>query len=67
MATSLSQAEFITIFDMNGIRFSHPDQDKIGQMIVGGDGDRVLKGESYISTAKGTLGLSIRAFRPIFG
>lgn len=67
IATSLSQAEFITIFDMNGIRFSHPDQDKIGQMIVGGDGDRVLKGESYISTAKGTLGLSIRAFRPIFG
>ncbi|RKS87366.1 sensor histidine kinase regulating citrate/malate metabolism [Orbus hercynius] len=63
---ALTQVEFITIFDMNGIRFSHPDKDKIGQMIVGGDGDRVLQGESYISTAQGTLGLSIRAFRPIF-
>lgn len=65
-ATALSQVEFITIFDMQGIRFSHPDETKIGKMIVGGDGDKVLKGESYISTAKGTLGMSIRAFRPIF-
>lgn len=65
-ARTLAQVEFITIFDMRGIRFSHPNEEKIGKMIVGGDGDRVLQGESYISTAKGTLGMSIRAFRPIF-
>lgn len=65
-ARRLSQVEFITIFDMNGMRFSHPDKDKIGKMIVGGDGEQALKGQSYISTAKGTLGVSIRAFRPIY-
>lgn len=62
----ISQVEFITIFDMQGIRFSHPDKDKIGKRIVGGDGEAALRGESYLSTAKGTLGLSIRAFRPIY-
>ena len=65
-ARKMSQVEFITIFDMHGIRFSHPDKDKIGKKIVGGDGEAALRGESYLSTAKGTLGLSIRAFRPIY-
>ncbi|QIQ21346.1 DcuS/MalK family sensor histidine kinase [Zophobihabitans entericus] len=61
----LSQVEFITIFGMDGKRFTHPDVTKIGQMIVGGDGERALQGESYLSTAKGTLGVSIRSFHPI--
>lgn len=64
-ARRLSQVQFITIFDMKGIRFSHPDENKIGKKIVGGDGERALNGESYLSTAQGTLGLSIRAFKPI--
>ncbi|WP_392562583.1 DcuS/MalK family sensor histidine kinase [Orbus sturtevantii] len=65
-ARLLSQVEFITIFDMQGIRFSHPDKEQIGKKIVGGDGDAALRGESYLSTAEGTLGLSIRAFKPIY-
>lgn len=62
----LSQVGFVVIFDMQGLRFSHPDKNKIGQLIVGGDEQRALKGESYVSIAKGTLGDSVRAFRPIF-
>lgn len=62
----LSQVGFVVIFDMQGLRFSHPDKNKIGQLIVGGDEHRALKGESYVSIAKGTLGDSVRAFRPIF-
>lgn len=31
----------------------------------GGDGDRVLHGQTYLSSAKGSLGLSLRAFRPV--
>ncbi|WP_392565771.1 DcuS/MalK family sensor histidine kinase [Utexia brackfieldae] len=62
----LSQVEFITIFDMHGMRYSHPDKHKIGQFIMGGDGDRALRGESYFSVAQGTLGISVRAFKPIF-
>lgn len=65
-ARLLSQVEFITIFDMNKIRLSHPNSDNIGKLIVGGDGEPSLHGQSYLSTAKGTLGASIRAFEPIY-
>lgn len=65
-ARFFAQVEFITIFNMDGLRLSHPNVDKIGQHIVGGDGEKVLYGESYLSTAKGTLGVSIRAFKPIY-
>ncbi|GKX55278.1 two-component system sensor histidine kinase DcuS [Leminorella grimontii] len=58
--------EFIVVIDMKAIRVSHPDTAKIGKPMVGGDEGRVLNGESYISSAKGSLGLSQRAFKPIF-
>lgn len=58
--------EFIVIINMKAIRVSHPDITKIGKPMVGGDEGRVLNGESYISSAKGSLGLSLRAFKPIF-
>ena len=60
------QVEFVVVFDMNGTRLSHPDRDKIGQHLVGGDELPVLQGKAYISNAQGTLGPSLRAFRPIF-
>lgn len=62
----LAKVEFITIFDMNGIRYTHPNEQEIGQLVVGGDFERALKGEAYHSIADGTLGTSIRAFEPIF-
>ncbi|VFS48528.1 sensor histidine kinase [Budvicia aquatica] len=34
--------------------------------MVGGDEVRVLNGQTYISSAQGSLGLSLRAFKPIF-
>ncbi|MWP45875.1 DcuS/MalK family sensor histidine kinase [Gilliamella sp. Pas-s27] len=62
----LTQVDFVVVFNMQGVRLSHPDKNKIGQLIVGGDEGKVLKGESYTSIAEGTLGNSIRAFSPIF-
>jgi two-component system, CitB family, sensor histidine kinase MalK len=62
---ALTQTDFIVIFNMQGVRYSHPNKNEIGQFIVGGDEQRALNGESYTSIAKGTLGNSIRAFRPI--
>ncbi|QXM06547.1 ATP-binding protein [Crassaminicella indica] len=63
----LEGVDIITIADMNGIRYAHPNPDRIGQRFVGGDEVSVIKeGKSYISQAKGTLGVSIRAFEPIF-
>ncbi|MBD7912806.1 ATP-binding protein [Clostridium cibarium] len=59
--------EFIVVMDMEGIRYSHPVKSKIGEKFIGGDEQRVLKdGEEYISTASGSLGISVRAFSPIY-
>ncbi|MGG3466089.1 DcuS/MalK family sensor histidine kinase [Neobacillus pocheonensis] len=61
-----TNVEFIVVLDMKGIRKSHPNPDKIGERFVGGDEGPVLQGHEHISTAKGTLGYSLRAFTPIF-
>ncbi len=62
-----TQADFIVILDMEGVRYSHPVADRLGQYFVGGDEKRVLtKGEAYISEAVGTLGASKRAFVPVY-
>lgn len=61
----VTDVEFIVILDMQGLRLIHPDADKIGKPMEGGDGDRVLHGQTYLSSAKGSLGLSLRAFRPV--
>jgi two-component system, CitB family, sensor kinase len=58
-------AEFIVIGDRNEIRYSHPDPNRLGQKMVGGDNDRVFKGESVISESIGTLGPSLRGKAPI--
>lgn len=52
--------------DMNSIRKTHPDPHKIGKKFAGGDEQEALKGHQHISTAKGTLGVSQRAFVPVF-
>ncbi|QEK11409.1 sensor histidine kinase [Crassaminicella thermophila] len=63
----LDGVDIITIADMKGIRYAHPNSNRIGERFVGGDEERVIKeGVSYISQAEGTLGVSIRAFEPIF-
>ena len=61
-----TNVEFITVFDMNHRRRSHPDSSKVGQYFVGGDEDQALTGEEYISVAQGTLGQSLRAFTPVY-
>ncbi len=64
---NLEQIEYITVADMDGIRYSHPNPEMIGKRFAGGDEYRVLqRGETYISEAKGTLGKSLRAFTPIY-
>jgi two-component system CitB family sensor kinase len=62
-----TNVEFIVVMDMNGIRYSHPVKSNIGERFIGGDEARVLStGEQYVSTASGTLGVSVRAFAPIY-
>lgn len=58
-------AEFIVIGNRQEIRYSHPDPNRLGQKMVGGDNQRVFKGESVISESIGTLGPSLRGKAPI--
>ena len=57
---------FVVVMNMDGIRKSHPEPDRIGNHFVGGDEKRVLQGEAYTSRSTGTLGKSLRAFTPIY-
>lgn len=64
---SLDEIEYIIVVDNEGMRYSHPNVNMIGQKFVGGDESRVVKeGDVYISEAIGTLGRSLRAFVPIY-
>ncbi len=61
-----TDARFIVIGDLEGIRYSHPIVERIGQKRVGGDNQRaIIQGESYVSKAVGSLGPSIRGKSPI--
>lgn len=61
----ITAVEFVVVMDMQGIRKSHPDINKVGQPFVGGDEGDALKGHELVSIAKGTLGMSLRSFTPI--
>lgn len=58
--------DYIVVMDMNGIRFTHPNPQKIGQPFQGGDEKNVLAGKEVVSTAKGSLGKSLRYFVPVY-
>src|SRR5690625_1359137 len=59
-------AEFIVIGNADSIRYAHPDVEKIGGEMVGGDNDQALiHGEYYTSKATGSLGPSLRGKAPI--
>ncbi len=62
-----TDARFIVVGDLDGIRYSHPIADRIGKKRVGGDNQRAIeKGESYVSKAVGSLGPSMRGKSPVF-
>ncbi|AOV07355.1 DcuS/MalK family sensor histidine kinase [Sporosarcina ureilytica] len=58
--------EYIVVLNKEHIRLSHPVGERVGEYFVGGDETRAYEGESYTSTAHGTLGESLRAFVPIY-
>lgn len=69
LAESIRQetdARFIVVGDLEGIRFSHPIADRIGKKRVGGDNQRAIDNkESYVSKAVGSLGPSMRGKSPV--
>lgn len=63
---SVSGVRFITVMDMNRIRKSHPNPALIGTYYEEDDVDPVFEGKENTSVNKGSLGVSLRAFSPIF-
>ncbi|WP_175989423.1 DcuS/MalK family sensor histidine kinase [Bacillus sp. Marseille-Q1617] len=57
---------FVVVMDMEGIRKSHPNPERIGKHFVGGDEKEVLQGKESLSISEGTLGKSVRAFSPVY-
>ncbi|HZF93063.1 sensor histidine kinase [Streptomyces sp.] len=56
--------DFVTIMDPRGIRWTHPNENEIGQRFLGHT-ERALKGETFTETYTGTLGPSVRAVTPV--
>jgi two-component system CitB family sensor kinase len=59
-----TDVDFITIMNPEGIRWTHPDKEQIGQRFLG-HRERALRGESFTEVFSGTLGPSVRAVTPI--
>jgi PAS domain S-box-containing protein len=58
--------DLIVAFDMNTIRYAHPNPELVGQHFTGGDEGPSLQGEAYVSHATGISGPSLRAFVPVY-
>ncbi|WP_301107914.1 sensor histidine kinase [Sporosarcina sp.] len=60
-----TDVDYIVVFDMDKIRFSHPSESKLGTVFEGGDEQASLSEHEYVSKAQGVMGFAIRAFVPI--
>lgn len=63
---SIYHLDYVVVMNMKGIRLTHPNPKNIGKPFQGGDEEAVLSGKKVISTAKGTLGKSLRYLVPVF-
>ena len=60
-----SNVTYVVVTNVEGIRYSHPDPTRIGEM-VSTDPSVPLSGEIYVGTQTGTLGASWRVKVPIY-
>ncbi|MGW0903466.1 sensor histidine kinase [Streptomyces sp. NPDC002853] len=56
--------DFVTIMDPDGIRWTHPDEEQIGERFLGHRAE-ALRGRTFTETYTGTLGPSVRVVTPI--
>lgn len=59
-----SNVTYVVVTDADGIRYSHPDPDRIGER-VSTDPSVPLSGKTFVGTQTGTLGESWRAKVPV--
>lgn len=56
--------DFVVVMSTEGIRYSHPNPDVIGERFIGNI-DRAVAGEDFTERYTGTLGPSVRAVVPV--
>ncbi|WP_306232397.1 sensor histidine kinase [Agrococcus beijingensis] len=61
-----SDVTYVVVTDVAGIRFSHPNPERIGEL-ASTEPDAAVTGELFVGTQTGTLGISWRAKVPVFG
>ncbi|WP_029097622.1 ATP-binding protein [Brevibacillus thermoruber] len=61
-----THADFVTVGNREGIRYSHPIPERIGKKMQGGDNQPVFAGQSIVSETTGSLGPALRGKAPIF-
>lgn len=59
-----SGASFVVVTDKGGIRYSHPNPERIGER-VSTDPSSALGGQEFVGVERGTLGVSVRAKVPV--
>ncbi|MCW4465234.1 sensor histidine kinase [Glutamicibacter sp. MNS18] len=62
---SASDVTYVVVTDAEGIRYSHPNPERIGER-VSTDPSIPLSGERFVGTEEGTLGVSWRVKVPIY-
>ncbi|MBX9394341.1 sensor histidine kinase [Streptomyces sp. TRM72054] len=60
-----TDVDFVTIMNPRGIRWTHPDPNRIGGRFLGHI-EPALRGQSFTETYTGTLGPSVRAVTPVY-
>ncbi|PZO94425.1 MAG: sensor histidine kinase [Streptococcus pyogenes] len=58
--------DYVVVMNQEGIRLTHPNPQKIGKPFQGGDETAALRGQKILSTARGSLGKSVRYLVPVF-
>ncbi|GGY87767.1 sensor histidine kinase [Streptomyces poonensis] len=59
-----TDVDFVTIMSPEGIRWTHPDPDRIGERFLGHI-EPAVRGKAFTETYTGTLGPSVRAVAPV--
>ncbi|MDN4073186.1 ATP-binding protein [Fictibacillus terranigra] len=61
----INNADYIVVLNMDHYRYSHPVYGLIGTKSAGKDEGPAFADHTYISKAKGDLGIAVRAFMPV--
>ena len=64
---NFNDIDIIVVADMTGKKYSHLDENQIGQVFIGQDKEDALNnGKEYYSLMQGSMGKTLRWFQPIY-